>query len=90
MELNYPIRFLTNLYEDNQPVVDIICNRRNLVLTKHMDIKCHAVIDYDSMNYIKITKIDSATQLADALTKTKQAGSHVLKIMGHTTSDQGV
>ena len=82
-EMDFPIKYPTRIWEDNQPAIAISTNNKNPRLAKHIDIKWHAIQDYVKRFFIEICHIPSREQLADALTKVNTKGDVPNKLLGY-------
>lgn len=79
-EMHFVVQYPTTIYEDNQPAKAIATNNRNPVLAKHIDVKHHAIRDYQLRGYVDVQYIPTQHQLADGLTKVmaKAQNAHLM------------
>ena len=57
------------VFEDNSGALEMARTHKFRPRTKHINVKLHHFRDYVSWGDIKITKVDTKSQLADILTK---------------------
>ena len=60
---------MCEVFEDNSGALEIATNHKYRPRTKHISVKLHHFRDYVARGEIIISKVDTANQLADILTK---------------------
>lgn len=70
-EMGMPVSYPTTIYEDCQPALAIATNTKSAALAKYIDVRHHALRDYQIKGYIDIKYLNTKRQLADGLTKVR-------------------
>jgi len=81
-ELFYPVQYPTPMYEDNMPALKIATNRKDTELSKSIDIKYHAIQDFQLRGVIDVKYVKSEDQLADAFTKVPSRPDVIQQLLG--------
>ena len=82
-QLGFPQKAI-RVYVDNKGAIDIACNRRTSMRTKHIDLKYHWVREQVEAGYVRLVKIPDVDNPSDILTKIVPPATlmkHVRKFM---------
>ena len=69
LQVRFPQTHPVRIYVDNKSAIDMACNKRTSLRTKHIDLKYHWTREQVEKRYVQLIHVPGKDNIADLLTK---------------------